>query len=59
MVAVGQPFQPVAVRVTDSSSPWNPVQGASVDFSMLIMRPDNDVFLAQDPEVLAGSMACP
>jgi hypothetical protein len=59
MVAVGQPFQPVAVRVTDSSSPWNPVQGASVDFSMLIMRPDNDVFLAQDPEGVGGNHGMP
>jgi Bacterial Ig-like domain (group 1) len=33
-VTVGQPFQNLVVRVTDSSSPPNPVQGASVVFSM-------------------------
>jgi hypothetical protein len=59
MVGVGQPFQPVVVRVTDASSPWNPVQGASVNFSMLIMRPDNDVFLAQDPEGVGGTHGMP
>jgi hypothetical protein len=59
MVGVGQAFQPVVVRVTDSSSPWNPVQGASVSFSMMTMRPDNDVFLDQDPEGAGGSHGMP
>jgi len=59
MVGVGQPFQPVAVRVTDSSSPWNPVQGADIDFAMMIMRPDNDVFLDEDPEGAGGSHGMP
>lgn len=59
MVGVGQPFQPVVVRVTDSSSPWNPVQGAGIDFLMTIMRPDNDVFLDQDPEGAGGSHGMP
>jgi hypothetical protein len=59
MVGVGQPFQPAVVRVTDSSSPWNPVQGAGIDFVMMIMRPDNDVFLDQDPEGAGGSHGMP
>jgi hypothetical protein len=59
MVGLGQPFQPVVVRVTDSSSPWNPVQGADIDFVMMIMRPDNDVFLDHDPEGAGGSHGMP
>jgi hypothetical protein len=59
LVGVGQPFQPVIVRVTDSSSPWNPVQGAPVNFAMLVMRPDNDVFLDEDPEGAGGSHGMP
>ena len=41
MVAVGQAFQPVIVRVTDSASPPNPVQAAAVTFSSLVHRPDS------------------
>jgi hypothetical protein len=44
LVAVGQPFQPVVVRVTDSASPPNPVLGATVTFWSIVCRPDNDVF---------------
>lgn len=43
MISVGQAFQPVVVRVTDASSPPNPVQAASVKFSSLVFRPDYDV----------------
>ena len=59
MVGVGQPFQPVVVRVADSSSPWNPVQGADINFTMTVMRPDNDVFLGEDPEGAGGSHGMP
>jgi IPT/TIG domain len=59
MVGVGQAFQPVAVRVTDSSSPANAVQGANVNFAMMITRPDNDAFLILDPEGAGGSHGMP
>jgi hypothetical protein len=38
-VSTGQAFQPVVVRVTDSSSPPNPVLGANVTFQATVMRP--------------------
>lgn len=38
-VVTGQSFQPVIVRVTDSSSPPNPVLAASVVFQSTVMRP--------------------
>ncbi len=38
-VSTGQLFQPVIVRIIDSSSPPNPVLGATVTFQTTIMRP--------------------
>jgi hypothetical protein len=38
-VSTGQAFQPVVVRVTDSSSPPNPVAGATVTFQTTVLRP--------------------
>jgi hypothetical protein len=38
-VSTGQAFQPVVVRVTDSSSPPNPVIAAGVTFLMTVLRP--------------------
>ncbi|HLB89706.1 MAG TPA: IPT/TIG domain-containing protein [Terriglobales bacterium] len=38
LVPVGQIFQPVTVRVTDSSTPPNPVVGAGVAFQSVISR---------------------
>ena len=38
-VSTGQAFQPVTVRVTDSSSPPNPVIAASVMFQTTVLRP--------------------
>jgi hypothetical protein len=38
LITVGSPFQPVAVRVTDTSVPPNPVLGASVLFQWLLGR---------------------
>lgn len=37
-VALGQSFQPITVRVTDSSAPPNPAQGASVAFQAILGR---------------------
>ena len=38
-VSIGQAFQPVVLRVTDSSSPPNPVIAASVMFQTTVLRP--------------------
>jgi hypothetical protein len=38
-VSTGQAFQPIMVRVTDSSSPPNPVIAASVAFLNTVLRP--------------------
>lgn len=38
-VSTGQAFQPMVVRVTDSSSPPNPVMAASVTFQNTVLRP--------------------
>jgi hypothetical protein len=38
-VVTGPSFQPLTVRVTDSSTPPNPVLGASVIFQSTVMRP--------------------
>jgi IPT/TIG domain len=42
MITVGPPFQPVTVRVTDTSAPPNPVLGVSVLFQSLIGRTSNN-----------------
>ena len=38
LITVGPPFQPITVRITDSSGPPNPVVGASVLFQSLLGR---------------------
>jgi hypothetical protein len=38
----GSTFQPLTVRVTDSSTPPNPVQAASVLFQSTVLRPPGD-----------------
>jgi hypothetical protein len=38
-VVTGQAFQPLSVRVTDSSTPPNPILGASVLFQSAVLRP--------------------
>jgi hypothetical protein len=51
-VVTGQTFQPLTVRVMDSSTPPNPILGASVTFQSAIVRPTgSDVILTPgDPE---------
>jgi hypothetical protein len=39
-VSTGQVFQPIVVRVTDSSSPPNPVLAAPITFLTTILRPE-------------------
>jgi hypothetical protein len=41
-VVTAQTFQPLTVRVTDSSTPPNPILGASVLFQSTVMRPSGD-----------------
>jgi hypothetical protein len=41
-VVAGTAFQPLTVRVTDSSTPPNPILGASVAFQATVMRPSGD-----------------
>jgi len=43
-VSTGQAFQPVVVRVTDSSSPPNPVIAAGVVFQTTVLRPAGTSF---------------
>lgn len=46
-VVAGLPFQPLTVRVTDSSIPPNPVLAANVVFQSTVLRPSaNDLTLA-------------
>jgi hypothetical protein len=49
LIPVGPPFQPILVRVTDTSVPPNAVLGASVLFQSLMGRTNNDA-----PIVSAG-----
>jgi hypothetical protein len=42
VVSTGQNFQPVTVRVTDSSTPPNPVRAADVIFESIIARPSRN-----------------
>lgn len=41
-IQVGQSFQPITVRVTNSATPANPVAGVSVSFQSLVFLPDAD-----------------
>jgi len=57
-VVTGAAFQPLTVRVTDSSTSPNPVLGASVLFQSTVLRPaGNDVILTPgDPTVTQTGM---
>lgn len=62
VVTAGQTFQPVVVRVTDSSTPANPVLGASVTFqftgeraggdSTIISAGDTNIYNDPNPIIL-------
>ena len=41
-IRVGQAFQPISVRVTNSATPPNPVTGVPVSFQSMIFLPDAD-----------------
>src|SRR5579863_10465357 len=49
MIAVGQSFQPIVVRVTDGTATQDPVLGADVEFQSLIGRTANN-----EPIISAG-----
>ncbi len=57
-VVTGSAFQPLRVRVTDSSTPPNPVLGASVLFQSTVLRPEgnNLVPMPGDPTVTPPGM---
>ena len=42
-ILVGQAFQPITVRITNSATPANPVTGVAVTFQSLTFLPDSDV----------------
>src|SRR5262249_24171140 len=42
IVQVGQNFQPITVRVTNSATPANPVMGVNVNFQNVTCVPDTD-----------------
>ncbi len=50
-VVTGTAFQPLTVRVTDSSTPPNPILGASVMFQSTVLRPagNNPILTPGDP----------
>ena len=59
VVALGQSFQPVNVRVTDSSIPPNPVLGAGVIFQYLVGRAGTDVTIVSGGDTNSGSNPMP
>jgi hypothetical protein len=46
-IVAGATFQPLTVRVTDSSTPPNPVLAASVLFQSIVLRPAGDDLIPQ------------
>ena len=50
-VVSGTTFQPVTVRVTDSSTPPDPILGAAVVFQSMVLRPagNNPILINGDP----------
>jgi hypothetical protein len=58
-VSTGQAFQPVVVRVIDSSSPQNVVTGAPVVFQTTVLRPGGTAPSGGDGETNPGNPAMP
>jgi hypothetical protein len=54
---VGQSFQPLWVRVTDSSNPPNPVLGASVTVQGMMFLPSNDELVENSGESASSNHA--
>ena len=58
-VSAGQAFQPLVVRVTDSSSPPNPVIAAGVLFQTTVLRPGGDPATGGNGETNSGNPVMP
>ncbi len=54
-IRVGQSFQPIWVRVTNSATPPNPVMGVPVAFQSLVFLPDEDAPVETGSDGDAGS----
>jgi hypothetical protein len=59
VVSTGQDFQPVIVRVTDSSTPPNPVRAASVIFESIVTRPSRGAPILTTGETIITHNAMP
>jgi hypothetical protein len=59
IIPQGQTFEPVIVRVTDSSSPPNPVLGATVTFENIVERPASDSPASTSGETNQGNPVMP
>jgi hypothetical protein len=59
VVSIGQNFQPVIVRVTDSSTPPNPVRAASVIFESIVTRPSRGAPILTTGETIITHNAMP
>jgi len=59
VITLGAAFQPVIVRVTDSSSLPVPVFGASVTFQTMVLRPVGDAPAGGSGENHTGNPAMP
>jgi hypothetical protein len=59
IIPQGQSFQPIIVRVTDSSSPPNPVLGATVTFENIVERPASDSPAGTTDETNQGNPVMP
>jgi hypothetical protein len=55
----GQAFQPIVVRVTDSSSPPNPVLAATVTFLSTVLRPGGSSSAGGSGETNSGNSGMP
>src|SRR4029077_10200084 len=58
-ISTGQAFQPVVVRVTDSSASPNPVIGAGVTFLNTVLRPGGTATVGGDGEMEPNDSAMP
>lgn len=58
-ISSGQAFQPIVVRVTDSSSPPNPVLAAPVTFTTTVLRPGDMTGGGGGGESNSGNPAMP
>jgi hypothetical protein len=59
VVSTGQNFQPVTVRVTDSSTPPNPVRAANVIFESVVTRPTPNAPVLTTGETIITHNAMP